>query len=943
MASRPVTPSSPIHSALPSHEDPSVYSARPTSAKPASRPVSYVGTHVTHHTDAPSHYEAPQSLPQEPSALSHTDELDHEFHDTNEQASELPGNESHISGTQTLTPSRGGTLKKKASLHKSASVKRSASKRSSYAGSVRSVQLAEKEKYAETEETNSVFYCPVPTTGNPTELLATRFQAWRRVLKDIIAYFRELHKTYDLKAKSLGSAGSAINNTALLPNFLTSGGIGDAIHILRDFHGKALNEANKARDLENEVIIQLTGLRSDLQQKIKEIKSLSGDFKNSVSKEQESSQRAVRSLQESLGMVDSDAATTSGKGDPFLVKLSVDKQIEKQIEEENYLHRAYLNLEASGRELESIVVGEIQKAYNVLAGILRREADENYDVADKLKEGPLQMPKDHEWDEFTSKNDQMVDPRRPVRQYTNIVYPGKDHPAAIEVRSGMLERKSKYLKNYTPGWYILSPTHLHEFKSADRVSSQSPVMSLYLPEQNLGSYSEPGSSSHKFMLKGRQSGSMHRGHSWVFRAETHDTMLAWYTDIKELTSRRGEERNEFVRRTHARSFSGNSFKPASIISSEGGMEEDEADHIAFAGEQSVRGNSVAEDGGPAGAAAGGLGVLGTDGLDDNRSEAGWRPPQQRPAPGGRFPSDLNIQRGLEAPQSPSSLDDSDRDRDVIAAAGGLPGSGVPFADTVERHTELQPGTQQSGIQQSDMQQSGMPHQPGMYQPAAHEPSGLDRSMSTNGQYATGQHPNLFPNAHQSAPSAGPPSALDGGSSYGEWMAPIAAGAGGAAVGAGVMHHHDHQPQQQQQEQQQQPAAEEPIHQHDAETAIPGPGESSAPIMVATAAPVDAPTAPRAMSESTTAPSSAVANSGTDVATLSTVPTSTGYVNDSMFDYNGVFVGPRTAQTEPTHYTLKTADRSKSSTTISHLHIPGEFPVTTPLKEQARLYSDVIEQ
>lgn len=111
-----------------------------------------------------------------------------------------------------------------------------------------------------------------------------------------------------------------------------------------------------------------------------------------------------------------------------------------------------MNLEASGRELESIVVGEIQKAYNVLAGILRREADDAYDTAEKLKEGPLAMPKDHEWDEFTTNNNQMIDPRRPIRQIGNIVYPGKNHPAAIEVRSGMLERKSKYLKNYTPGW-----------------------------------------------------------------------------------------------------------------------------------------------------------------------------------------------------------------------------------------------------------------------------------------------------------------------------------------------------------------------------------------------------------------------------------------------------------------------------------------------------------
>lgn len=70
--------------------------------------------------------------------------------------------------------------------------------------------------------------------------------------------------------------------------------------------------------------------------------------------------------------------------------------------------------------------------------------------------------------------------------------------------------------------YVLSPTHLHEFKSADKTGP--PIMSLYLPEQKLGSHSSEGSSSNKFMLKGRQTGSMHRGHSWVFRAESYDTM-----------------------------------------------------------------------------------------------------------------------------------------------------------------------------------------------------------------------------------------------------------------------------------------------------------------------------------------------------------------------------------------------------------------------------------
>lgn len=98
------------------------------------------------------------------------------------------------------------------------------------------------------------------------------------------------------------------------------------------------------------------------------------------------------------------------------------------------------------------MVGEIQKAYNAYASILQREANEAFETAEKLKGGPLAMRKDHEWDDFVSHSQQMIDPRVPVRDLKNITYTGKDHPAAIDVKSGMLERKSKYLKNYTPGW-----------------------------------------------------------------------------------------------------------------------------------------------------------------------------------------------------------------------------------------------------------------------------------------------------------------------------------------------------------------------------------------------------------------------------------------------------------------------------------------------------------
>lgn len=179
----------------------------------------------------------------------------------------------------------------------------------------------------------------------PSDLSTNSFAAWRKVLKDLITYFRDVQKSYDGRAKSLQSAFNAINNANMPAGFLTHGGLGDAIHILTDYNRQSLAEGNKAKEIEAEIISQLTGLRSDLQQKIKEIKSLSGDFKSSVDKEQEATKRAVRALQEALGSVDHDSAASSGKGDPFIVKMGVDRQVEKQIDEENYLHRvSYLSL-----------------------------------------------------------------------------------------------------------------------------------------------------------------------------------------------------------------------------------------------------------------------------------------------------------------------------------------------------------------------------------------------------------------------------------------------------------------------------------------------------------------------------------------------------------------------------------------------------------------------
>lgn len=138
---------------------------------PGSRPVSYIagdasGIEATDHV---------ASAPQEHSVLSQSAGL-HNQSVLNDNVSGLLRSDSLLSQSATAIPSRGGTLKKKASLKRGSSLKRSGSKKSSYAGSVRSLRLGEKEKYEPEDEQNSAFYCPVPITGSPTDLLADRFQ-----------------------------------------------------------------------------------------------------------------------------------------------------------------------------------------------------------------------------------------------------------------------------------------------------------------------------------------------------------------------------------------------------------------------------------------------------------------------------------------------------------------------------------------------------------------------------------------------------------------------------------------------------------------------------------------------------------------------------------------------------------------------------------------------
>lgn len=102
--------------------------------------------------------------------------------------------------------------------------------------------------------------------------------------------------------------------------------------------------------------------------------------------------------------------------------------------------------------MEAIAVGEIQKAFKLYVDILKREGSDIVDTAERLETQTLGLPGDYEWNSFVERDPNFIDPKVKIRDFEDVQYPGYDHPAVTEVRAGMLERKSKYLKSYTPGW-----------------------------------------------------------------------------------------------------------------------------------------------------------------------------------------------------------------------------------------------------------------------------------------------------------------------------------------------------------------------------------------------------------------------------------------------------------------------------------------------------------
>ncbi|CEP22690.1 unnamed protein product [Cyberlindnera jadinii] len=431
---------------------------------------------------------------------------------------------------------------------------------------------------------NSPYYAAVPAASEPTEILSKRFELWRQIIKSLIGY---------LKGVSIANTQFSIINNNLVDTihfpFFTSlqkttkkgdvheikdpspenlkkqsffasfgsGSVQDVQILLKKYHLNLAQQQMKiVEQLETKLIPRLEELQKDLMTKIREIKSLNGDFKNNMDTEIAISGQLLDEFMLSVKKLkNGDESSLHSKTDPFLLRLKLELQLKQQLHQENYLEEAYINLQITGLELEKIIYQEIQKALHDYSELISQEIFVMYnDLINELHEGIMTQKVFFEWDDFIRRDNGKNllklkhDDEVPVpRKLSTIKYPYNKDLMAKTIRSGHLLKKSKFLKNYTKSFFILTLNYLHEFKSKDLFENIQPINSIKLNDCILTE-----SNDNKFQLHVNNPKAL-KAHNFVFKRIPEEMseyeFKKWVLDLKGLTSFNNfRERCQFLER-----------------------------------------------------------------------------------------------------------------------------------------------------------------------------------------------------------------------------------------------------------------------------------------------------------------------------------------------------------------------------------------------------------
>lgn len=368
---------------------------------------------------------------------------------------------------------------------------------------------------------------------------------WKDITKMLIAYFEGIADIEYNTAKEMAKLGGVIQVPFRQGNqFLGEDGIQDVFYSIRDkTRTIADHHANLAKTVEGSIVQHLQKLRAEIKAHLRNVQQDTGKLANSVARERELSTKMISDLARSITLLKNTPMSVSAREDPYAANQAVALQLQRQVNEENALQKSIIIMQQNSAHFEEGIVRSIQSAWQTFDEWSGRMSAQVQDTWLGLGVHMRSLEPNAEWIAFASRSDHLLDPDTPLRNPETIDYPGKEDPSVIPVHQGILERKKRFTKSYKESFYVLTPAgYLHEHSSSDISRHPVPELSLFLPECTLGAPSTAAAQTHKFHIEGRKLGgaqsggfSLGREYAYTFRARSHDELMEWWNDIKQLS------------------------------------------------------------------------------------------------------------------------------------------------------------------------------------------------------------------------------------------------------------------------------------------------------------------------------------------------------------------------------------------------------------------------
>lgn len=359
----------------------------------------------------------------------------------------------------------------------------------------------------------------------------------------LISYFEGIADIEYNTAKEMTKLGGVIQVPFREGNqFLGEDGLQDIFYSVREkTRVIADHHANLAKTVEGSIVQHLQKLRAEIKAHIRNVQQDTGKLANSVARERELSTKMISDLARSITLLKNTPMSVSPREDPFASNQAVALQLQRQVNEENALQKSIIIMQQNSAHFEEGIVRSIQSAWQTFDEWSGRMSAQVQDTWLGLGVHMRSLEPNAEWIAFASRSDHLLDPDTPLRNPETIDYPGKEDPSVIPVHQGILERKKRFTKAYKESFYVLTPAgYLHEYASSDIGPNTYPELSLFLPECTLGAPSTAAASTHKFHIEGRTgplTGGFGLGSTfaYTFRARSHDELMEWWNDIKQLS------------------------------------------------------------------------------------------------------------------------------------------------------------------------------------------------------------------------------------------------------------------------------------------------------------------------------------------------------------------------------------------------------------------------